>query len=77
MTAFDDLVEILDAGGPHAAFSSEEVAHDILTRHAHELAQQQRAWLKAHGYDTTCVCDTCSACLAREYISLIDPDADA
>ncbi|MFI1287436.1 hypothetical protein ACH4VM_02810 [Streptomyces sp. NPDC020792] len=41
---------------------------------AHELAEQQREWLRQQGYDLGCVCGSCSACLATEYIDLIDPE---
>ena len=41
---------------------------------AHQLAEQQRGWLRSQGYDTSCICESCSACLAREYIDLIDPE---
>lgn len=52
----------------------ESVAREVLGEHAHELAEQQRAHLKDQGYDTDCVCEACSACLAQEYIDLIDPE---
>jgi hypothetical protein len=41
---------------------------------AHELAEKQRDWLRSEGYDLDCVCTVCSACLAKEYIGLIDPE---
>lgn len=41
--------------------------------YAHKLAEQQRAWLRFQGYDTSCVCGGCPCCLATEYIDLIDP----
>lgn len=43
MSARDDLISLFDAGGPHPLFSSEEVADDILCRHAHELATKIRS----------------------------------
>ncbi|GHF07950.1 hypothetical protein GCM10014715_74820 [Streptomyces spiralis] len=54
---------------------SRQHADRILDRHAHELAEQQRAHLLQQGYDLDCVCGGCSACLARDYIDLIDPEA--
>lgn len=43
---------------------------------AHALAEEQREYLRNQGYDTTCVCGSCSACLSAEYIDLIDPKVD-
>ncbi|TXS35081.1 hypothetical protein [Streptomyces sp. t39] len=42
--------------------------------HAHELAEKQREHLRRQGYELDCICDGCSACLATEYIDLIDPE---
>ncbi|WP_037616372.1 hypothetical protein [Streptomyces aureus] len=44
-----------------------------LDAYAHELAEQQREHLRQDGYEPDCVCEGCSACLARDYIDLIDP----
>lgn len=41
--------------------------------HAHYLAERQRAWLKFQGYTDDCPCEGCSACLARDFIDLINP----
>jgi len=42
---------------------------------AHRLAEQQRDHLRSQGYDLGCVCGSCSSCIAREYIDIIDPEA--
>jgi hypothetical protein len=65
------LVEFLDRCG----YDGREYAQRLFDNHAHELAEQQRAWLRFQGYDTDCVCESCSACLARDFINLIDPKA--
>lgn len=36
----DDLINLFLAGGPHPSASPEEVARDILNKHAHELAKE-------------------------------------
>ncbi|MFG3509669.1 hypothetical protein ACGF5F_29675 [Streptomyces sp. NPDC047821] len=46
-------------------------------RAAHELAEKQRQHLRDDGYEPDCICEECSACLASEYINLIDPEARA
>lgn len=49
-----------------------EVQEETLRR----AAGTQRHWLAAQGYDSSCVCEGCSWCLAQEYINLIDPDRE-
>lgn len=46
---------------------------DVRAQAVREAAEKQRAHLRHQGYDLTCVCEGCTACLAREYIDLIDP----
>ncbi len=43
MSAFDNLVELFRAGGPHKAFSAEECVRIALDEHAHGLAEKIRA----------------------------------
>lgn len=58
-----------------AAVREAQARHDAEVRAAaiREAAEQQRAHLRSQGYDLDCVCEGCTACLAREYIDLIDP----
>ena len=51
-----------------------EAMLEIQTQTARTIAHRQREMLREQGYGTDCVCDGCSACLAREYIDRIDPD---
>lgn len=62
--AHERVVELVDA---HQA-----AVKDVL---AHRLAEQQRDHLRSHGYDLDCVCGGCTCCLAKEFIDLIDPEA--
>lgn len=52
------------------------IVQTMFDEHAHMLAEKQREWLRSQGYDLTCVCGGCSACLARDYIDLIDPEVN-
>lgn len=58
----------------HTPEQAQQAARTALRDHAHQLAEKQRAHLRHQGYDTSCVCESCSACLATEYIDLIDPE---
>lgn len=42
---------------------------------AHRLAEQQRDHLRSHGYPLDCTCGSCTCCVAKELIDLIDPEA--
>lgn len=48
----------------------------LLDGYAHELAERQRQALRDAGYDLSCVCGGCTACLAGEYIDLTDPSKE-
>lgn len=76
-TAREDLLNLLASWMCTTRYGSREKTDQILAKHAHELAERQRAWLRSQGYDTDCACEGCSACLAREYIDLIDPETPA
>lgn len=52
------------------------VLNDMLRGFAHDLAEAQRAHLRGQGYDLACACEGCTACIAKEYIDLIDPEAN-
>ncbi|MFD4315051.1 hypothetical protein [Streptomyces sp. NPDC058548] len=71
-SALQELTEIYEEAGCRTADARQHAAA-LLTKHARELAQQQRAHLRSQGYDVDCVCGGCSACLAQESIDLIDP----
>lgn len=72
-TARDELLQLMAQWMLTTGRGSREHADRILNRHAHELAEQQREWLRSQGYDFDCVCGGCTCCIAREYIDLIDP----
>ncbi|MCY0957675.1 hypothetical protein [Streptomyces sp. H27-H5] len=75
-SAFQELTEVYEDAGCRTS-AARQWAADLLTKHARELAAQQRAHLLSEGYGFDCACDGCSACLARDFIDLIDPAANA
>lgn len=66
------LLDIL-AAPRSSSWEPTDLVRDLLSQHAHELAQKQRAWLVLQGYEEGCVCGKCTWCVAQEYIGLIDP----
>ncbi|MGW6416336.1 hypothetical protein [Streptomyces sp. NPDC055055] len=74
-TAFTELTEVYEDAGART-LQARQLAAELLMKHAAELAQQQRAELDSQGYGEDCPCGGCTACLAREFIDLIDPAAD-
>jgi hypothetical protein len=69
MTAEETMVAFLDRNG----WDGRVIVRKLLNDHAHRLAEKQREWLVFQGYKGNCPCDSCSACLARDYINLTDP----
>lgn len=61
-----------DEHGINLFHADRQIVFDVI---AHELAEQQRKYLRSQGYGLECVCDGCSACIARDYIDLIDTSA--
>ncbi len=45
----------------------------VLGDHSCEIAQTQREYLRSQGYDLSCVCGGCGACVAQEVINIIAP----
>lgn len=70
MIARRNLVYMLRTGG----VKHPPDAVTLVDAFAHGLAEKQRQHLRGQGYDTDCACGGCSACLATEYIDLIDPE---
>lgn len=62
--AHERVTELVDA--------HQSAVKDVL---AHRLAEQQRDHLRSHGYDLGCVCGSCTCCVVKEFIDLIDPEA--
>lgn len=65
----ESLVEFLDRCG----YDGRGYAQRLFDEHARQLAEKQLAWLRSQDYDTDCACNGCSACLARDFIDLINP----
>ncbi|MFH9977918.1 hypothetical protein ACH4ND_01395 [Streptomyces sp. NPDC017179] len=70
----DDALAIHGHGGATRIVWADEQPSAARAAILREAAEQQRAFLRHQGYDLDCVCDSCSACLATEYIDLIDPE---
>lgn len=58
---------------PDAATNLLDIYRDEVRNAA---AAEQRAALLDEGYDLSCRCDSCTACLVRYAISAIDPGTD-
>lgn len=69
--ALDHLAELYTEAG-HPDHLARQFAAELLAKHTRELTAMQRQHLANQGYDTTCVCGGCSACLARDYIDVLD-----
>lgn len=64
----------------HVSFKTPEQAAELLDAYRdenrREAAAEQRAALLSEGYDLSCRCDGCTACLVRYAICAIDPGSD-
>lgn len=61
---------------PVAPDAADELLDIYRGENRREAAAEQRAALLAEGYDLSCRCDGCTACLVRHAICAIDPDTD-